>query len=117
MLVTSALSGPSSDQGSIWRSTHFRAAIREKIEAAFSKETNPSGLNSAAIEEQLFAKARTKDEYLELSARVIVHFKHHKKEISDKVVKSKFSATKRRSGEISRGRSSSEPPKKKIKAE
>jgi len=69
--------GPQEDEGSIWRSTHFRAAIREKLTEAISDQVKTSVvLSPDIIEEQLFAKAKTKDEYLELSARVIVHFKH-----------------------------------------
>ena len=76
-LISGFSKGPQEDEGSIWRSTHFRAAIREKLTEAISDQVKTSVvLSPDIIEEQLFAKAKTKDEYLELSARVIVHFKH-----------------------------------------
>jgi len=60
----------------IWRSSQFRAAIKRKFdEVIVSDDAN---VNSHAIEEQLFVKAKTKDEYLDLSARVIIHFKQLK---------------------------------------
>ena len=60
----------------IWRSSHFRAAIRRKFEEVIVADN--SNADSRAIEEQLFAKVKTKDEYLDLSARVIIHFKQLK---------------------------------------
>ena len=58
----------------IWRSSHFRAAIRRKFDEVIVEDKTGSG-DSRTIEEQLFAKAKTKDEYLEMSARVIIHYK------------------------------------------
>ena len=66
----------------IWRSSHFRTAIRTKFEEAL--RDHKQDLDPFAIEAQLFAKAKTKDEYLELSARVIIHIKHAKNEKSKK---------------------------------
>jgi len=60
----------------IWRSSQFRAAIRRKFDEVIV--TDDTNVNSQAIEEQLFVKAKTKDEYLDLSARVIIHFKQLK---------------------------------------
>ena len=60
----------------IWRSSQFRAAIRRKFDEVIV--TDDAIVNSQAIEEQLFVKAKTKDEYLDLSARVIIHFKQLK---------------------------------------
>ena len=64
----------------IWRSSHFRAAIRRKFDEVIVPDQ--SNVDSRAIEEQLFAKAKTKDEYLDLSARVIIHFKQLKGQCS-----------------------------------
>jgi len=64
----------------IWRSSHFRAAIRRKFDEVIIPDQ--SNIDSRAIEEQLFAKAKTKDEYLDLSARVIIHFKQLKEQCS-----------------------------------
>ena len=60
----------------IRRSSQFRAAIRRKFDEVIV--TDDANVNSQAIEEQLFVKAKTKDEYLDLSARVIIHFKQLK---------------------------------------
>lgn len=65
----------------IWRSTGFRMAIKQKLAETLmtykNDDKSPDWLvNPQAIEAQIFAKSRTKDEYLELSARVIIHFKH-----------------------------------------
>ena len=46
----------------IWRSSHFRAAIRRKFEEVIVADN--SNADSRAIEEQLFAKVKTKDEFL-----------------------------------------------------
>jgi len=89
----------------IWRSSQFRAAIRCKFdEVIVADDTN---VNSQAIEEQLFVKAKTKDEYLDLSARVIIHFKQLKDqstldtfEQKDELSQEKYKS-KRRSSEQS----------------
>lgn len=76
----------------IWRSSHFRAAIGQKLAEAF--ENHPE-LNAKNIEEQIFAKAKSKDEYLELAARVIIHCKHHDDD-ENQVCKTHPAATKRK---------------------
>ena len=60
----------------IWRSSQFRAAIRRKFDEVIVSED--ASVNSNTIEEQLFVNAKTKDQYLDLSARVIIHFKQLK---------------------------------------
>lgn len=80
----------------IWRSSHFRAAIRRKFEEVIVADN--SNADSRAIEEQLFAKVKTKDEYLDLSARVIIHFKQlkgqttvgHQDEQKDEISQEKY---------------------------
>lgn len=74
----------------IWRSSHFRAAIGQKLAEAFKKHPE---LDAKTIEGQIFAKAKTKDEYLELAARVIIHCKHHE---NDGEKKETQHATKRK---------------------
>jgi len=71
----------------MWKSQHFRQSIKEKLEETIKRipdshqtELGPS-INPQAIEAHLFASSKTKDEYLELTARVIVHFKHLIEEI------------------------------------
>lgn len=62
----------------LWRSSQFRSAIKEKFDQVLndSPAANDGNLDSSCIEQQVFAKAKSKDEYLELSARVIIHLKH-----------------------------------------
>jgi hypothetical protein len=62
----------------LWRSSQFRSAIKQKFDQVLndSPAANDGNLDSSCIEQQVFAKAKSKDEYLELSARVIIHLKH-----------------------------------------
>ena len=70
----------------IWRSTHFRSSIRQKLtetlqEIPRAHLSNLAMIDPEAIEAHLFANSKSKDEYLELTARVIIHFKHLNNEL------------------------------------
>merc|ERR1739844_404892 len=70
----------------IWRSTHFRNSIRQKLTETL-QEISPAHLSNLAmidpeaIEAHVFANSKSKDEYLELTARVIIHFKNLNEEL------------------------------------
>ena len=64
-----------------WRTSHFRSTIRKKLEETIqliprSNVTELELIDPQIIEAHLFSNSKTKDEYLELTARVIIHFKH-----------------------------------------
>ena len=64
-----------------WRTSHFRSTIRKKLEETIqliprSNFTELELIDPQIIEAHLFSNSKTKDEYLELTARVIIHFKH-----------------------------------------
>jgi len=69
----------------LWRSLHFRENVRQKLKDSL-KAVNHS-IDPENVESQVFLKSRSKDEYLELSARVIIHFKHLKHELFIKQTK------------------------------
>ena len=66
----------------LWKTSHFRGSIKEKLEEMIrlipdhKRADLGSSIDPNAIEQFLFSSSKTKDEYLELTARVIVHFKH-----------------------------------------
>ncbi len=55
----------------VWRCSGFRAAVAKKLEDA-SGGLLPAPMGPARLEERLFLRARTKEEYLESAARAIV---------------------------------------------
>ncbi|XP_023812951.1 mediator of RNA polymerase II transcription subunit 15 isoform X1 [Oryzias latipes] len=73
---------PGSD--SDWRSTQFRQKVVAQIDEAMRKAgpgttTHKSGTD---MENQVYNKAKTRDEYLSLVARLIIHFRDiHKKSL------------------------------------
>jgi len=66
----------------LWKTSHFRGSIKEKLDEMIrlipdhKRADLGSSIDPNAIEQFLFSSSKTKDEYLELTARVIVHFKH-----------------------------------------
>ncbi|XP_023812952.1 mediator of RNA polymerase II transcription subunit 15 isoform X2 [Oryzias latipes] len=77
---------PGSD--SDWRSTQFRQKVVAQIDEAMRKAgpgttTHKSGTD---MENQVYNKAKTRDEYLSLVARLIIHFRDiHKKSLGGPV--------------------------------
>lgn len=94
---------------------HFRENVRQKLKDSL-KAVNHS-IDPENVESQVFLKSRSKDEYLELSARVIIHFKHLKHELYIKQTKEelgKESPTTYKSGK-KRATCSTVVPAKKFK--
>ena len=56
----------------LWRSLHFRENVRQKLKDSL-KAVNHS-IDPENVESQVFLKSRSKDEYLELSARYFISF-------------------------------------------
>jgi len=53
--------------------------VRQKLKDSLKAVDH--SIDPELVESQVFTKAKSKDEYLELSARVIIHFKHLKHEL------------------------------------
>nr|2GUT_A Chain A, ARC/MEDIATOR, Positive cofactor 2 glutamine/Q-rich-associated protein [Homo sapiens] len=64
-----------------WRSTAFRQKLVSQIEDAMRKAGVAHSKSSKDMESHVFLKAKTRDEYLSLVARLIIHFRdiHNKK--------------------------------------
>ncbi|XP_054724200.1 LOW QUALITY PROTEIN: mediator of RNA polymerase II transcription subunit 15-like [Uloborus diversus] len=56
-----------------WRSQNFRQNVRGKIEEAIRQSGNPTTKSVAEMENHVFQKAKTKEEYLSFVARLIIH--------------------------------------------
>ncbi|XP_067136209.1 mediator of RNA polymerase II transcription subunit 15-like, partial [Centruroides vittatus] len=56
-----------------WTAQSFRQSIRGKIEEAIRQSGNPTTKSVVEMENHVFAKARTKEEYLGYVARLIIH--------------------------------------------
>uniref|UniRef100_A0A8D2CQ02 Mediator of RNA polymerase II transcription subunit 15 n=1 Tax=Sciurus vulgaris TaxID=55149 RepID=A0A8D2CQ02_SCIVU len=70
-----------SGQETDWRSTAFRQKLVSQIEDAMRKAGVAHSKSSKDMESHVFLKAKTRDEYLSLVARLIIHFRdiHNKK--------------------------------------
>ncbi|XP_077590745.1 mediator of RNA polymerase II transcription subunit 15 isoform X2 [Stigmatopora nigra] len=70
--------GPDSD----WRSPQFRQKVVAQIEEAMRKAGTVQNKTSTEMENQVYVKAKTRDEYLSLVARLIIHYRDiHKKNL------------------------------------
>ncbi|GAA6234701.1 mediator of RNA polymerase II transcription subunit 15-like [Lates japonicus] len=68
--------GPDSD----WRSPQFRQKVVAQIEDAMRKAGTAHTKSSTDMENHVFVKAKSREEYLSLVARLIIHFRDiHKK--------------------------------------
>ncbi|GAB6030305.1 mediator complex subunit Med15 [Chamberlinius hualienensis] len=65
------MADPSRDQS--WRTPPFRKKIMVQIDEAIRQSGNPTNRNSAEMENHVFNKAKSKDEYLSFVARLILH--------------------------------------------
>ncbi|XP_047618249.1 mediator of RNA polymerase II transcription subunit 15 isoform X3 [Phacochoerus africanus] len=70
-----------SGQEADWRSAAFRQKLVSQIEDAMRKAGVAHSKSSKDMESHVFLKAKTRDEYLSLVARLIIHFRdiHNKK--------------------------------------
>ncbi|XP_010812555.2 mediator of RNA polymerase II transcription subunit 15 isoform X3 [Bos taurus] len=70
-----------SGQETDWRSPTFRQKLVSQIEDAMRKAGVAHSKSSKDMESHVFLKAKTRDEYLSLVARLIIHFRdiHNKK--------------------------------------
>uniref|UniRef100_A0A2K6JZ92 Mediator of RNA polymerase II transcription subunit 15 n=1 Tax=Rhinopithecus bieti TaxID=61621 RepID=A0A2K6JZ92_RHIBE len=64
-----------SGQETDWRSTAFRQKLVSQIEDAMRKAGVAHNKSSKDMESHVFLKAKTRDEYLSLVARLIIHFR------------------------------------------
>ncbi|KTG42006.1 hypothetical protein cypCar_00006402 [Cyprinus carpio] len=63
-----------------WRSTAFRQKVVAQIDEAMRKAGTAHTKSSTDMENHVFIKAKTREEYLSLVARLIIHFRDiHKK--------------------------------------
>ncbi|KAM8993472.1 mediator of RNA polymerase II transcription subunit 15 isoform 4-T4 [Ara ararauna] len=71
------VTGPETD----WRSTTFRQKLVSQIDDAMRKAGVAHNKSSKDMESHVFMKAKTREEYLSLVARLIIHFRdiHNKK--------------------------------------
>ncbi|XP_068269018.1 mediator of RNA polymerase II transcription subunit 15 isoform X4 [Nyctibius grandis] len=71
------VTGPETD----WRSTNFRQKLVSQIDDAMRKAGVAHNKSSKDMESHVFMKAKTREEYLSLVARLIIHFRdiHNKK--------------------------------------
>ncbi|XP_074915952.1 mediator of RNA polymerase II transcription subunit 15 isoform X5 [Chelonoidis abingdonii] len=70
-----------SGQETDWRSANFRQKLVSQIEEAMRKAGVAPNKSSKDMENHVFMKAKTREEYLSLVARLIIHFRdiHNKK--------------------------------------
>lgn len=61
---------------SIWRSEGFRDGVFRKLQQAVDRYGNVVNKSALDMEEHIFERARTKEEYLENAARIIVYIKN-----------------------------------------
>ncbi|XP_027780084.2 mediator of RNA polymerase II transcription subunit 15-like isoform X1 [Marmota flaviventris] len=64
-----------SGQETDWRSAAFRQKLVSQIEDAMRKAGVGHSISSKDMENHVFLKAKTRDEYLSLVARLIIHFR------------------------------------------
>ncbi|XP_010789620.1 mediator of RNA polymerase II transcription subunit 15-like, partial [Notothenia coriiceps] len=72
------MDGPGTD--SDWRSPQFRQKVVAQIEEAMRKAGTAHTKSSNDMENHVYVKAKSREEYLSLVARLIIHFRDiHKK--------------------------------------
>lgn len=81
----------------VWRSQEFRMAVSKKLMETLQKCGHSLPANAAHFEENIFKRAKTKESYLELAARVILYLReqHTKAEINNRIQYLKETLTKR----------------------
>jgi mediator of RNA polymerase II transcription subunit 15 len=57
----------------VWRTPGFRLHVVNKIDAAIAQSGMPISMNSLELENCVFLRAKTKDEYLNFVARLLLH--------------------------------------------
>ncbi|XP_041079459.1 mediator of RNA polymerase II transcription subunit 15-like [Polyodon spathula] len=62
-------------EDSDWKSLAFRQKAVEQIEEAMGKAGTAHNTSSSDMENHIFMKAKSKDEYLSLVARLIIYFR------------------------------------------
>ncbi|MBN3275837.1 MED15 polymerase, partial [Polyodon spathula] len=62
-------------EDSDWKSLAFRQKAVEQIEEAMGKAGTAHNTSSSDMENHIFMKAKSKEEYLSLVARLIIHFR------------------------------------------
>ncbi|KAG7504686.1 mediator of RNA polymerase II transcription subunit 15-like [Solea senegalensis] len=63
--------GPDSD----WRSPQFRQKVVAQIDEAMRKAGTAHNKSSNDMENHVYVKAKSREEYLSLVARLIIHFR------------------------------------------
>ncbi|XP_024872939.1 mediator of RNA polymerase II transcription subunit 15-like isoform X2 [Temnothorax curvispinosus] len=58
-----------------WKTQHFRQNVVAKIDEAIQVSGMPTTKNSMEMENDVFQKAKTKEEYLGFVARLILHLR------------------------------------------
>ena len=58
-----------------WATPTVRAMVIQQIEDTYHNYGNPTQKNSEEVEKHIFERARTRDDYLQLVARLILHIK------------------------------------------
>nr|CAD7397128.1 unnamed protein product [Timema poppensis] len=69
-----------------WRTTTFRQSVVAKIDEAIQRSGMPTTKNSNEMENHVFQKAKTKEEYLGFVARLILHVREMNWNADDGVV-------------------------------
>ena len=59
----------------VWRSAGFRLAVKKKLEETIKYYGNDTGRNYWEMEEIIYSKANTKEEYLENAAKIILYLR------------------------------------------
>ena len=82
----------------VWRSLGFRMAVNKKLQESIAKYGNCTDRDPDNMEEAIFNRAKTKDEYLEYAARIILYLKeqHHRSRVDE--IKSRLSGSGSGSG-------------------
>ncbi|XP_065202476.1 mediator of RNA polymerase II transcription subunit 15-like [Planococcus citri] len=62
-----------------WRTPAFRSNVTQKIEETIRKSGMPTSKTSGELENHVYQKAKTKDEYLSFVARIILHVREMNK--------------------------------------
>ena len=86
---------------SVWRTPMFREAISQRLIEAIEAYGNATCIESDLLESYVYERSKTRQEYLETSARVIVHLRkvNLRSQIADQRKSSRFepgSSRKRR---------------------
>ncbi|GIY16254.1 mediator of RNA polymerase II transcription subunit 15 [Caerostris extrusa] len=66
-------------QDNAWRGHSFRQNVRVKIEEAIRQSGNPTTKSVGEMENHVFQKAKSREEYLGFVARLIIHVREMSK--------------------------------------